>query len=662
MRLRAQARRRRVALVAALALAVLYVPAGSGRTLSAPAVTGISPSSGTDCGGTQVTVAGSGFTGATAVDFGTAGQPAQSFTVLSDTQITAVSPAGVSMVDVRVTTPGGTSPTVSADLFIYTGNSMAPCVTGVSPSSGPGAGGTSVTVTGTNFTGATAVDFGSTAAAIFSVDSSTQITVPSSPAGAGTVDVTVTNPNGTSPAGSADRFAYAPTVTGVTPNGGPAAGGTSVTIAGTGFTGATAVEFGSAPAASFTVDSSTQISAVSPAGSGGTVDVTVTASGLTSATGNGDLFTFTVPAAPTVSVVFPNSGSTAGGTTVRLTGVALTGATAVDFGATAATSFSVDSDTQITAVSPAGVAGTVGVTVTGPGGTSTVNLLDHFTYQAPAPPPPTPLPPPAPPPPLATTPLITLQPADQIVHAGAAATFAATAAGTPFPTVQWQRSSDGGTSWGDLAGANSTTLTLTAQAADGGDRFRAVFSNSAGTATSRAALLTVISPPDLALKMLYTGSFAPGGSGAYRLYVTNVGGGPTTGPIVVKDSLPAEERLLRVAAGAAWSCTRQIVCTAQRPLAAGASLPQIAIDVQLLATRGRRLTNLAIVNTPGDADPGNDTASFTLTVGGTEISVGESIAVGDSPTVSPPVVLPIDEPIAINDSPQLLLLSLLGVA
>jgi hypothetical protein len=84
-----------------------------------------------------------------------------------------------------------------------------PTVTAVSPSSGPAGGGTSVTITGANFTGATGVKFGSTAATGVTVNSATKITA-TSPAGSGTVDVTVTTPGGTSPTGSADRFAYVP--------------------------------------------------------------------------------------------------------------------------------------------------------------------------------------------------------------------------------------------------------------------------------------------------------------------------------------------------------------------------------------------------------------------------------------------------------------------
>jgi hypothetical protein len=82
-----------------------------------------------------------------------------------------------------------------------------PTVVSLAPNNGPIAGGTSVTITGTNFTGATAVKFGAAAAASFLVNSATQITAMS-PAGSGTVDVTVTGPSGTSAVSAADKYAY----------------------------------------------------------------------------------------------------------------------------------------------------------------------------------------------------------------------------------------------------------------------------------------------------------------------------------------------------------------------------------------------------------------------------------------------------------------------
>ena len=85
--------------------------------------------------------------------------------------------------------------------------SVAPAVTGLSPTSGPAAGGTLVTITGTGFTGATVVDFGTTAATDVTVANDTTITADS-PAGTGTVDVTVTTPGGTSATSTADQFTY----------------------------------------------------------------------------------------------------------------------------------------------------------------------------------------------------------------------------------------------------------------------------------------------------------------------------------------------------------------------------------------------------------------------------------------------------------------------
>ena len=87
---------------------------------------------------------------------------------------------------------------------------------------------------------------------------------------------------------------------------------------------------------------------------------------------------------------------------------------------------------------------------------------------------------------------ITLQPTNQTVDAGSTATFTAAASGTPTPTVQWQQSGDGGSTWANISGAVSATLTLAkvGSSQDGG-AYRAVFTSSAGSATSNAATLTV---------------------------------------------------------------------------------------------------------------------------------------------------------------------------
>ena len=174
-------------------------------------------------------------------------------------------------------------------------------------------------------------------------------------------------------------FTYAaPTVSGILPTSGPTAGSTSVVITGTNFTGASAVKFGSTNASSFTVNSATQITASSPAGSAGAVDITVITAGGTSATSASDQFTYV--GAPTVSGILPTSGPTAGSTSVVITGTNFTGASAVKFGSTNASSFTVNSATQITASSPAGSAGAVDITVITAGGTSATSASDQFTY------------------------------------------------------------------------------------------------------------------------------------------------------------------------------------------------------------------------------------------------------------------------------------------
>jgi hypothetical protein len=373
-----------------------------------PTVTGLAPTSGVPTGGTTVVITGTNFSNATAVHFGA--NAASSFTVNSATQITAVSPAGAGTVNVRVTNPDGQSAILAANQFTYA--SLTPTVTNLSPNTGDPEGGTSVVVTGTNFTGATAVNFGTTVLSPLAltaptvtgvnpnsgppaggtnvtIDGSAFTVVPGfivvsdteidviAPPGTGTVNVSVTTPNGTSVSAPANQFTFStpmPVVTGVNPTNGPSTGGTTVTIAGTHLLGASAVHFGTVPATSYTVNNANQITAVAPPGVAGTVNVRVTTLGGQSAVGPANQFTYSAAAGPSLSNLNPNTG--AAGTSVIITGTNFTGATGVSFGGVPATSFVVNSATQITAVAPAG-SGTANVTVTTGDGTS--NALG-FTY------------------------------------------------------------------------------------------------------------------------------------------------------------------------------------------------------------------------------------------------------------------------------------------
>lgn len=271
----------------------------------------------------------------------------------------------------------------------------APVVTSIGTKSGAPSGGGTTTIFGSGFTGATAVDFGSTPATRYTVISDTFIVAVAPAASLGTVDVTVTDPAGTSSVSPADHYTYAnqAVIKGVSPDFGPVAGGGTVTISGAGFTGATSVLFGSTPATSFTVTSDSLISAVVPAGANGIVDIRVQAPFSTTPPTALDEYTY-VGVPPTVTSLFPSSGSVVGGNTVQITGSGFTGVTAVNFGSIPATRYTVESPTLINAIAPTtvtasaprGSAGTVDVTVTNLAGASSTSAGDQYTYLASVPP------------------------------------------------------------------------------------------------------------------------------------------------------------------------------------------------------------------------------------------------------------------------------------
>ena len=256
-----------------------------------------------------------------------------------------------------------------------------PTVSGVSPASGPATGGTKVTITGSTFEGATSVHFGTKAATSFTVESPETISAVAPAGTPGTVDVTVTTAAGTSPTGTADRFSYAatPTVAKLSVTDGAAAGGTPVVITGTNLNGATSVDFGAIAATAVTVESATQITAVAPAGSG-TVDVTVTTPGGTSALSKHDRFGYT----PSVAGITPGGGAAAGGTPVTITGAGFApgvGTTGFKFGKKKASNVECGSSTSCTATTPRG-AGTVTVIASvGKLKSSSNPPADTFTYE-----------------------------------------------------------------------------------------------------------------------------------------------------------------------------------------------------------------------------------------------------------------------------------------
>ena len=358
-----------VVLVAGLAPAAAIAGKQGG---SGPIVTGVSPSSGPLAGGIQVTISGINFTGMTEVDFGST--PA-SASVKDDTTIIAVSPAHpAGTVDVTVTVGSNTSPISESDRFTY---QDAPDVNKLVPSSGPLEGGTTVTITGSNFIGATDVEFGLVASANFKVKNANTIQAIT-PGGSGPVDVTVTTPSGSN--GSGPRYTYEgpPVISALDPSSGPPAGGTQVQIHGANFVGALEVDWGKGTIGpgGFDVDKrGATITLKSPKGSIGDVNVRVVTT-----SGTSEASTFTYQNAPSITALAPKFGSTKGGTKVLVRGHNLVGALKVAFGDKAGTHIDVASGTSLTVIAPAGT-GTVDVRVTTSSGTSPKVAADHFTYQ-----------------------------------------------------------------------------------------------------------------------------------------------------------------------------------------------------------------------------------------------------------------------------------------
>ncbi|MGO3146443.1 MAG: beta strand repeat-containing protein, partial [Leucobacter sp.] len=341
--------------------------------LAVPSITDLTPTEGPETGGTVVTITGTGFTDATAVTFDeTAGT---AFDVVSDTQITVTTPAGTpGVADVIIEHPVEDS---SPGGFTYL--AVPPVISGITPNTGPETGGTTVTITGSDFTDATGVTFDGAPGTSFIIVNDTTITVVTPPGTVGVADVVVEHPAGNSDPG---EFTYtevvnAPTITNITPDTGPQTGGTEVTITGTDFTDATEVTFDGVPGTDLVVVNETTITVTTPAGNVGPAEVVVITPGGSSAPGE---FTYTeVAGAPTITGIAPNNGPQTGGTDVTITGSGFTGATGVTFDGAEGTTFTVDSDTTITVTTPAGPVGPADVVVLHPAGNSGPGV---FTYTA----------------------------------------------------------------------------------------------------------------------------------------------------------------------------------------------------------------------------------------------------------------------------------------
>ena len=451
----------------------------------APTITSLDDTRGPASGDDTVTIFGTNLAGATRVSFGANNAPTP-FVSNDDTSVTVRVPAGTGTVDVSVYTPnvgGGFQVALLPNAYTYV---AAPTVTSVSPAAGPDAGGTAVTIHGTAFTTATSVSFDDTVVGSFTVVDDTTITT-TAPAGLGTVDVSVTIPVG-GEGTRADAFRYfpLPTVVSLDDTQGPVAGGESITISGTNLTGATSVKFDDTVAIIGSGSDDT-ISVTVPAGVPGAVDVTVVTPG-----GDDSLVNaYTYVALPVPTSLAPSSGSTAGGTTLTISGTSLSNAT-VSLGGTPVALTS-NTATTITLTTPARSAGGVAVSVTTVGGTVSAGT---FTYQAPTPPDPGPGPGPGPGP----SPTVPGAPVIGTAVAGnAQATVTWTApsstGGSAITSYRIEQSTDDATWTVAVAstGDDSTEATITGLAAGLTYRFRVSAINAVGVGPASSASNSVSS-------------------------------------------------------------------------------------------------------------------------------------------------------------------------
>jgi len=346
-----------------------------------PLIEAIYPSAGT--AGSQTTISGDFFDEDVRVVFATVEATVVSAT---ETEIVVEVPAQASLGVVTVTVLNPSSGRSDTTEFEY----MEPIVLeGIEPEEGPESGGTEVVITGSGIPAQedVAVTFGGVAAAVsqvvdsiyiyadtpaFAVNLATAVDVVVAYAGTGLHDTL---------SGAFTYTPVAPEIDSVDPPSGTYLGGTPVGITGNYFDTNSEVTFGGLAAPVSQVLSSVYIYAVTPPHALGAVDVAVTNpdTGMSDTLSAGYEYTevlCTQP--PVITGVDPTSGSPLGGDDVTILGANFVGVSAVQFGTIDANTFEVVSATEITATTPAHAAGTVGVSVTTPCGTDT--LEDAFEF------------------------------------------------------------------------------------------------------------------------------------------------------------------------------------------------------------------------------------------------------------------------------------------
>jgi hypothetical protein len=342
-----------------------------------PQVTALSTTSGS--AGDTVTVTGGGLASATRV---TVGGVAASFTrsvANGVTRLVVTIPRGVGgQVDIAVAASGGTSDTGgSAD--DYTVSQPAPAITGLSPSTTSRSGGSTITLTGSGFTGVTQVKVGTTYVDAASVTDDTVTFVAPDRSGTGNVPVTVTSSGGTS------NYRYltyvasgVPTITKLTPATGVSTKTVIVVVTGTNLVNIRKVTLGSTTL-SYTSKNASTLNIFVKARTAGTANLVITTAGGVS---NPYSYSAVAPKKPAIGALNPAGGLTTVATLVTVTGGGFTGATRVSLGGRSV-SFTRVNDSVLRFTAPKRAAGRVILTVVAPGGTATYRYFTYATNIAP---------------------------------------------------------------------------------------------------------------------------------------------------------------------------------------------------------------------------------------------------------------------------------------
>ncbi|TRY24504.1 VWA domain-containing protein [Brevibacillus sp. LEMMJ03] len=356
-----------------------------------PEVTSINPASGPLAGGNTITIYGKYFMPGVTVKFGDASGSVTRY----DGYLKVVVPAGTApgAVNLEIKNPDGTKVDVPNGYTYEAPPVILPKITALSPNSGLVSGNEYVYISGENFASGLKVYFGSYQATVTNYYSATSIKVKTPAVSqAGPVDVKIVNPDGQE-ATLTNGFTYnplppapAPEVTSASPNNGLMAGGETVYVNGKNFENGLKVYFGSNEATLLSYLSNTQVKVKAPQSTvEGPVDVSVVnPDGQSGVLTGGYIYKAAeIKPAPTITSINPNTGITAGGTAVFITGKDFQTGAKVTFGnKTVNLDYYYDA-TRVKVKTPVvASAGPVDVTITNPDGQS-FTVSQGFTYQDP---------------------------------------------------------------------------------------------------------------------------------------------------------------------------------------------------------------------------------------------------------------------------------------